>query len=552
MIRQWNEESLDHRNTLLYAMGISEEDAKRPVIGLINSWNEMNPGHFPFDKSVIQEMKEEIYKAGGLALELPVSGVCDGICSNTPGDRYTLPARDLVSSEVETVAELNMLEGMVLMATCDKVVPGMLMGALRVNIPTVMFTGGYMAAGRYKEHMLTLTHTKQAYAAYVEGKITKEEYKNVVRHACPTPGACPFMGTANTMCAMAEILGFSPHGNASVRSQSEEWRHMAREAAKQLMDAVKAEKIPSDFITEESFKNAVRYMMATGGSTNSLLHIPALARQAGIEITPETFDQISREIPLISTIYPNHPTYTMEEFDRAGGLGAVVKELLKTEKFDGSSDGMFGTIAQKAELSDNNDTEVIHRVDDPISHQGGLAVLHGNIGTDSAIVKFSAVADSAVSFEGTARCYDSQDEAWQAAPKDEIKAGEVVIIRYEGPKGSPGMPHMETFMAAILGKGLGEKVALVSDGRFSGATGGLAIGHVSPEAYEGGNIAFIRNGDRIHIDIPSRTLTADISEEELEERKKGWKPIEKAAGGWLKNYKKNCTSAHRGATIYWD
>ena len=213
---------------------------------------------------------------------------------------------------------------------------------------------------------------------------------------------------------------------------------------------------------------------------------------------------------------------------------------------------MFGTIAQKAELSDNHDTEVIHRVDDPISHQGGLAVLHGNIGTDSAIVKFSAVADSAVSFEGTARCYDSQDEAWQAALKDEIKAGEVVIIRYEGPKGSPGMPHMETFMAAILGKGLGEKVALVSDGRFSGATGGLAIGHVSPEAYEGGNIAFIRNGDRIHIDIPSRTLTADISEEELEERKKGWKPIEKAAGGWLKNYKKNCTSAHRGATIYWD
>lgn len=552
MIRQWNEESLDHRNTLLYAMGISEEDAKRPVIGLINSWNEMNPGHFPFDKSVIQEMKEEIYKAGGLALELPVSGVCDGICSNTPGDRYTLPARDLVSSEVETVAELNMLEGMVLMATCDKVVPGMLMGALRVNIPTVMFTGGYMAAGRYKEHMLTLTHTKQAYAAYVEGRITKEQYKNVVRHACPTPGACPFMGTANTMCAMAEILGFSPHGNASVRSQSEEWRHTAREAARQLMDAVKTEKKPSDFITEESFKNTVRYMMATGGSTNSLLHIPALARQAGIEITPETFDQISREIPLISTIYPNHPTYTMEEFDRAGGLGAVVKELLKAGRFDGSSDGMFGTIAQKAECSENRDTEVIHTVNDPISHQGGLAVLHGNIGTDSAIVKFSAVADSAVSFEGTARCYDSQDEAWQAALKDEIKAGEVVIIRYEGPKGSPGMPHMETFMATILGKGLGEKVALISDGRFSGATGGLAIGHVSPEAYEGGNIAFIRNGDQIHIDIPSRTLTVDLSEAELEERKKGWKPIEKAAGGWLKNYKKNCTSAHRGATIYWD
>ena len=209
MIREWNEESLDHRNALLYAMGISEEDAKRPVIGLVNSWNEMNPGHFPFDKTVIQEMKDEIYKAGGLALELPVTGICDGICSNTPGDRYTLPARDLVSSEVEMVAELNMLEGMVIMATCDKVVPGMLMGAFRVNIPTTMLTGGYMAAGCYEDRMLTLTHTKQAYAAYVEGDMSREEYKAIVRHACPTPGACPFMGTANTMCAMAEILGFS-------------------------------------------------------------------------------------------------------------------------------------------------------------------------------------------------------------------------------------------------------------------------------------------------------------------------------------------------------
>ena len=236
MIREWNEESLDHRNALLYAMGISEEDAKRPVIGLVNSWNEMNPGHFPFDKTVIQEMKDEIYKAGGLALELPVTGICDGICSNTPGDRYTLPARDLVSSEVEMVAELNMLEGMVIMATCDKVVPGMLMGAFRVNIPTTMLTGGYMAAGCYEDRMLTLTHTKQAYAAYVEGDMSREEYKAIVRHACPTPGACPFMGTANTMCAMAEILGFSPHGNASVGSQSEKWHQMAREAARKARD----------------------------------------------------------------------------------------------------------------------------------------------------------------------------------------------------------------------------------------------------------------------------------------------------------------------------
>ena len=552
MIREWNEESLDHRNALLYAMGISEEDAKRPVIGLVNSWNEMNPGHFPFDKTVIQEMKDEIYKAGGLALELPVTGICDGICSNTPGDRYTLPARDLVSSEVEMVAELNMLEGMVIMATFDKVVPGMLMGAFRVNIPTTMLTGGYMAAGCYEDRMLTLTHTKQAYAAYVEGDMSREEYKAIVRHACPTPGACPFMGTANTMCAMAEILGFSPHGNASVRSQSEKWHQMAREAARKVVEAVKEEKRPSDFVTQKSLENVVRYMMATGGSTNSLLHIPALARQMGFDITPETFDAISREVPLISTIYPNHPVYTMEEFDRAGGLGAVVKEMVKAGKIDADADGMFGTIRQKAELAENMDTDVIHPVAEPISEQGGLAVLHGNIGTDSAIVKFSAVAESAWIFDGPAKCYDSQDDAWHAILKDEIEAGDVVVIRYEGPKGSPGMPHMETFMAAVLGKGLGEKLALVSDGRFSGATGGLAIGHVSPEAYEGGNLALIQDGDMIHIDIRARKLTVDVSEEEFERRRKDWKPVEKPAMGWLKLYKNNCTSAHRGATIYWD
>ena len=552
MIREWNEESLDHRNALLYAMGISEEDAKRPVIGLVNSWNEMNPGHFPFDKTVIQEMTDEIYKAGGLALELPVTGICDGICSNTPGDRYTLPARDLVSSEVEMVAELNMLEGMVIMATCDKVVPGMLMGAFRVNIPTTMLTGGYMAAGCYEDRMLTLTHTKQAYAAYVEGDMSREEYKAIVRHACPTPGACPFMGTANTMCAMAEILGFSPHGNASVRSQSEKWHQMAREAARKVVEAVKEEKRPSDFVTQKSLENVVRYMMATGGSTNSLLHIPALARQMGFDITPETFDAISREVPLISTIYPNHPVYTMEEFDRAGGLGAVVKEMVKAGKIDADADGMFGTIRQKAELAENMDTDVIHPVAEPISEQGGLAVLHGNIGTDSAIVKFSAVAESAWIFDGPAKCYDSQDDAWHAILKDEIEAGDVVVIRYEGPKGSPGMPHMETFMAAVLGKGLGEKLALVSDGRFSGATGGLAIGHVSPEAYEGGNLALIQDGDMIHIDIRARKLTVDVSEEEFERRRKDWKPVEKPAMGWLKLYKNNCTSAHRGATIYWD
>ena len=551
MIRTWNEESLDHRNALLYAMGVSDEDAKRPVIGLVNSWNEMNPGHFAF-KDVIPLMKETIYKAGGLALELPISGICDGICSNTPGDRYTLPGRDLVSSEVEMIAEVNMLEGMIVMATCDKVVPGMIMGALRVNIPTVLFSGGYMLPGEYKGKMLTLTHTKQAYAAWMAGDISREDYKGIVRNACPTPGACPFMGTANTMCACAEVLGLSPNGNASARCQSPEWLDMAKQAAQRITEAVKEGYRPSDFITLKSFENVIRYMMATGGSTNSLLHIPAMARQMGFDISPETFDVLSREVPVLSSIYPNHETYTMVDFSKAGGLEAVLKELVTAGKIDPSAKGLFGSIGEKAAKAENRNAEVIHPVTNPINPQGGLAILHGNIGMESSIVKFSAVDKAAWKFSGKAKVYDSQDEAWNAILKDQIVAGDVVVIRYEGPKGSPGMPHMETFMAAVLGKGLGTKIALVSDGRFSGATGGLAIGHVSPEAYEGGNIAFIRNGDTIHIDIEARSLTVDISEEEFKKRRVNFVPVQKPASGWLALYRKNTTSAHMGATVFWD
>jgi dihydroxy-acid dehydratase len=551
MIRTWNEESLDHRNALLYAMGITEEDAKRPIIGILNSWNEMNPGHFPF-RDVIAELKEEIYQAGGLALELPVSGICDGICSNTPGDRYTLPSRDLVSTEVETLAELNMLEGMLLLSTCDKVVPGMLMGALKVNIPTVMFTGGYMAAGHYQGEMLTLTHTKQAYAAYQGGKLSKEDYKGIVRSACPTPGACPFMGTANTMCATAELLGFSPFGNASVRSQTEKWHALAREAARRLVQLVQQEIRPLDVITRDNFENVVRYMMATGGSTNSILHIPAMARMAGINIDPVFFDRISAEVPWISAIYPNHKIYTMEEFDRAGGLNAVVGELLEAGKIIGTAKGMFGTTVAMAQGSRSLDANVIRSCADPIHPHGGLAVLKGNIAPESCIVKFAAIPRGLWTFSGPAKVYESQDDAWQAMLNDEIVAGDVVVIRYEGPKGSPGMPHMETFMAAVLGKKMGSDIALVSDGRFSGATGGFAIGHVSPEAYDGGPIAFIQNGDMIHIDIEHRSLMVDISTEELAKRKKGWKPLVKPATGYLALYRKMTSSAHRGASIYWD
>lgn len=551
MIRNWNEESIDHRNALLYAMGVSPEAAKRPVIGIVNAWNEMNPGHYHF-KEVIPEIKAEIEKAGGLARELPVMGICDGICSNTPGDRYTLPGRDLMAAEVETIAELNMLDGMILLGSCDKVIPGMLMAVLKVNIPAVLFTGGYMEPGSHHGKMITLTHQKQAYAAYIAGDMSEEDYKDVVNNACPTPGVCPFMGTANTMCAAAEILGFSPHGNASVKAQSPEWHEMAQQAARRIVQLVKEEIRPLDLINEASFDNLVRYMMATGGSTNSVLHIPAIARQAGINITPEYFDIISRDVPVISAIYPNHKTYTMVEFSEAGGLGAVLKELAEAGKIDTSAKGMFGTIAEKIVRSENKNPEVIRKVSNPINQQGGLAVLRGNLASGCAIVKFSAVPPEAWKFTGPAKVYDSQDEAWQAILKDEIVAGDVVIIRYEGPKGSPGMPHMETFMAAVLGKGLGTKIALVSDGRFSGATGGLAIGHVTPEAYDGGNIGLLQNGDVVEIDIEQRKLTVNVSDAEFARRRQHWVKVEKESSGWLKLYKRSTSPADKGATIFWE
>ena len=551
LMREWSEEAIDHRNALLYAMGVTEEEAKRPIIGIVNAWNEMNPGHYHF-KSVVEEIKAEVYKRGMLARELPVTGICDGICSNTPGDRYTLPSRDLTSAEVEVVAELNLLEGMILLCSCDKVVPGMLMGVMRVNIPSVVFTGGYMSPGKSNGKMVTLTHTKQAYAAWQQGDITEAEYKDVVKNACPDPGACPFMGTANTMCGMAEILGLSPHGNASVKARSDDWHKMAVDSAAKIVELVENRVRPLDRIDKRSFLNCIRYLMATGGSTNSMLHMPAIARQAGIDITPDDFDRISEEIPLISTIYPNHPTDTMAEFDAAGGLPAVVKRLADAGMIDVSAGGMFGTIADKAALAEIKNPDAIRDTKDPIQEKGGLAVLRGNLATGSAIVKFSAVDPAAWKFSGPARVYDSQDEGWQKVLEDEVQEGDVVVVRYEGPRGAPGMPHLETFMAAILGKGFGKKVALVTDGRFSGATGGLAIGHVTPEAYAGGNIALIQNGDIIEIDIAARKLDVNVSDVEFEQRRKNWTPIEKPSMGYLKHYKKHCSSAEEGGTLYWD
>ncbi|MCL2000010.1 MAG: dihydroxy-acid dehydratase, partial [Planctomycetes bacterium] len=485
-----------------------------------------------------------------LPIELPITGICDGIPSNTPGDRYTLPSRDLVSAEIESQVDGNQLDAMLLLGSCDKVVPGMLMAVNRLNLPALIFTGGYMQPGRANGKMVTLTHTKQSYAAYKCGLITREAYKEVVRNACPTTGACPFMGTANTMCAFAEVLGLSLPGNASVAANSPEWRQMARDAGRRVVELVRENWRPLDHIHRENYLNAIRYVMAIGGSTNSVLHMPAVARQAGIALEWSEFDSISEQIPLISVIYPSHPTYTMVEFDRAGGLWAVMKELDRAGLIDTSVQGVWGVMAEVLKTAENRDESVIHPVARPLAPQGGIAVLKGNMAANGAVVKFSAVAESAQRFRGPAKVYDSEMAGWEALLRDEITAGDVVVIRYEGPKGSPGMPHLETFMAAVLGKTLGESIALITDGRFSGATGGLAIGYLSPEAYEGGALAIVRNGDIIEIDIPKRRLHLEVDDGEIHKRFQDWTPVEKPSSGWLALYKKMTNQSEFGATVF--
>jgi len=545
--KSFSEEAIDHRKALLFAMGIQEKEMDKPWVGIINSWNELNPGHFHF-KNIINDIKESIYKAGGMPFEIPITGICDGICSNTPGDRYTLPSRDLVSAEIESIVEVNQLDAMVLLGTCDKIIPGMLMAINRLNIPSIIFTGGYMQPGFYKGKIITLTHTKQAYASYKAGLIDRKEYKEIVRKACPSTGACPFMGTANTMCAIAEILGLTLPGNASLAANSLKWKEMAKEVGETIIKLIQDDWRPREKISFDSYLNAIKYLMATGGSTNALLHLIAIAKQAGHTINLDIFDQISTEIPLLATIYPSHDYYTMVDLDKAGGVQAVLKEL--ESKINLNVNTISGTLKNQVKNVKNFNTDIIHSLLKPIKAEGGIAILKGNLASEGAVVKYSAVKEKMFHHIGPAKVYDSEKEGWESLLGDEIKSGDVVVIRYEGPKGSPGMPHLETFMAALCGKKLDGDVTLITDGRFSGATRGPAIGHVSPEAYEGGVIALVKDGDLIEIDIPNRKIEVKLSEKEIANRLNNWKPVEKTSSGWLNLYKRLTNSSANGATIF--
>lgn len=545
--KNFSEEAIDHRKALLFAMGIQEKEMDKPWVGVINSWNELNPGHYHF-KNIINDIKESIHRAGGMPIEIPITGICDGICSNTSGDRYTLPSRDLVSAEIESMVEGNQLDAMVLLGSCDKIVPGMLMAINRLNIPSIIFTGGYMQPGFYKGKMITLAHTKQAYASYKAGLIDRKEYKEIVRKACPNTGACPFMGTASTMCAVAEVLGLTLPGNASLAANSLKWKEMAKEVGGTIIKLIQDDWRPREKLSFDSYLNVIKLLMAMGGSTNTLLHLTAIAKQSGYTIDLDIFDRISTEIPLLATIYPSHDYYTMVDLDKAGGVQAVLKEL--ESKINLNVNTISGTLKNQLKTVKNLNTDVIHSLLKPIKAEGGIAVLKGNLASEGAVVKYSAVKEKMLHHIGPAKVYESEKEGWEALLGDEIKCGDVVVIRYEGPKGSPGMPHLETFMAAVCGKKLDNDIALITDGRFSGATRGPAIGHVSPEAYEGGIIALVEDGDLIEIDIPNRKIEVKLSEKEIANRRNNWRPVEKPSSGWLNLYKRLTNSSANGATIF--
>lgn len=542
-----SKEAIDHRKALLYPMGFKKKDMNKPFIGIINSWNEINPGHYHF-KNIIENIKKSIYQAGGLPFEIPITGICDGMCSNTPGDRYTLPSRDLVSIEIESMVEGNQLDGMVLLGSCDKIIPGMLMAINRVNIPSLIFTGGYMQPGHFNNEMITLTHTKQAYAKLVDGILNEEEYNQIIENACPTTGACPFMGTANTMCIVAEVLGMTIPGNTSLAANSKEWKEMSKKTGEYIMNLIKSNWYPKNSLTKLSYLNAIKVIMAIGGSTNAILHLLAIAKSGEHKLDLNIFDKISKQIPLISAIYPSHDEFTMADFAEAGGVQLILSEL--KDLLDLQELTVAGDLSDYLKTHKIKNKNIIHSVSDPIQSEGGIAVLNGNLAKKGAIVKYSAVKKEMLVHTGPAKVFNSEKEGWNALLNNEINKGDVVVIRYEGPKGSPGMPHLETFMSALCGKNLDKEVALITDGRFSGATRGAAIGHVCPEAYEGGVIAIIEDGDQIEINIPKRKLELKITNRELNNRFKKWDCLEKSSSGWLNIYRNMTNSSSEGATIF--
>ena len=535
-----------HRS-LFYAMGYTPEDLKKPLIGIVNAFNEIIPGHIHL-RDIAQAAKLGVTAAGGTPMEFPAIGICDGIAMGHDGMKYPLPSRELIADSIEAVAVGHGFDGLVLIPNCDKIVPGMLMAAARLNIPAVVVSGGAMMAGRYEGRNISLSTIFEAAGLYEAGKITSQDLEDIENAGCPGCGSCSGMFTANTMNCMTEVLGMALPGNGTIPAAHTGGRRMlAKQAGAAVMEMIKNDVRPRDILTAKAFENAIAVDMAIGGSSNTVLHLTAIAYEAGVELPLTLFEEMSAKTPYITKMSPSGNHY-IQDLNEAGGMSAVMKELTKRELIHTDALTVEGTVAERLVGAKITRPDVIRSVEDPYRNTGGIAILYGNLAPDSAVVKESAVKENMLVFTGPAKVYDSEDEAIDAIIGKQVQDGDVVVIRYEGPKGGPGMKEMLNPTAVITGMGL--NVALLTDGRFSGATQGACIGHISPEAADGGPIALIQNGDMVNIDIPGRKLDVKLTAEEWEKRRSEWiKPAPKVTTGYLARYARLVSSGNTGAVL---
>lgn len=537
------------QRSLFNALGMTKEEMKKPLVGIVSSYNEIVPGHMNIDK-IVDAVKLGVAMAGGNPVVFPAIAVCDGIAMGHLGMKYSLVTRDLIADSTECMALAHHFDALVMVPNCDKNVPGLLMAAARVNVPTVFVSGGPMLAGHVKGNKTSLSSMFEAVGSHAAGTMTMEDVEEFENKACPTCGSCSGMYTANSMNCLTEVLGMGLGGNGTIPAVYSERIKLAKHAGMQVMELVRKNIRPRDIMTVKAFYNALTVDMALGCSTNSMLHLPAIAHECGIDLDLDIANNISAKTPNLCHLAPAGHTY-MEDLNEAGGVYAVMKELTKKDLLNTDIITCTGkTVGENIANSVNKDPEVIRPVENPYSETGGIAVLKGNIAPDSCVVKRSAVVPEMMVHEGPARVFDCEEEAIDAIRGGKIVAGDVVVIRYEGPKGGPGMREMLNPTSAIAGMGLGSSVALITDGRFSGASRGASIGHVSPEAAVGGPIALIEEGDIISIDIPANTINVKVSDEILAERKAKWQPREpKVTTGYLARYASMVTSGNRGAVL---
>ncbi|MFQ8741657.1 MAG: dihydroxy-acid dehydratase [Clostridium sp.] len=534
--------------SLFRALGLTDEEMERPLVGIVSSYNEIVPGHMNLDK-IVDAVKQGVAMAGGTPIVFPAIAVCDGIAMGHVGMKYSLVTRDLIADSTECMAMAHQFDALVMVPNCDKNVPGLLMAAARLNIPTVFVSGGPMLAGHVKGEKRSLSSMFEAVGSYAAGLMSEEDVKEFECKVCPTCGSCSGMYTANSMNCLTEVLGMGLKGNGTIPAVYSERLVLAKHAGMAVMDMLKKNIRPRDIMTEAAFRNALTMDMALGCSTNSMLHLPAIAHEAGVELNVDIANEISAKTPNLCHLAPAGHTY-MEDLNEAGGIYAVMNEISKLGLLNLDCMTVTGrTVGENIKDCVNKNPEIIRPVDNPYSKTGGIAVLRGNLAPDSCVVKRSAVAPEMLVHEGPARVFDSEDDAIAAIKSGKIVAGDVVVIRYEGPKGGPGMREMLNPTSAIVGMGLGSTVALITDGRFSGASRGASIGHVSPEAAAGGPIGLVEEGDIIAIDINANTINMKVSDEELARRRANWTPKTKEVSGYLKRYAALVTSADKGAIL---